>query len=71
MGLRHVGFYDASDAPLVQELDAVARERRTTYAQLLRASLIHTLPLLRSGELSAPAPRRVGRRPRTPVTEAR
>jgi len=64
----HVAFFDLTEAPLLPELDAVAREHGTTRSQALRAAVQAGLPLLRRGEKPVPPPRRVGRPART--TEA-
>lgn len=65
---QHVAFFDEPQAPLLPELDAVARLHRTSRSQVLRAAIEAGLPLLRRGEKPVPPPRRVGRPPRTPET---
>jgi len=67
MELRQAAFW--TDTRLIDDLDAIARQHRTTRSQVLRAAVAAGLPSLRRGEQPVPSPRAVGRRPRTTTSE--
>jgi len=63
MELRQAAFW--TDTRLIDDLDAIARQHRTTRSQVLRAAIAAGLPALRRGEKPVPPPVPTGRPPRT------